>query len=76
MTCTIGNAHINVPSGKYTLTQNDPTAGGQDNSRWCRKCDGLAYACSASLGLCAKTDVHDHAGSGNYVLQQGARQGH
>src|SRR5206468_8347976 len=41
---------------------------GQNNWRWCNKCQGLSYAGSASLGACPAGGNHDHTGSGNYSL--------
>jgi hypothetical protein len=40
----------------------------QDNWRWCKKCQGLAYAAGSSLGHCAAGGTHDHTGSGDYAL--------
>jgi len=40
----------------------------QDNWRWCRKCEALCFAGGAKLGSCAAGGMHDHSGSGNYVL--------
>jgi hypothetical protein len=40
----------------------------QDNWRWCRKCQGLAFAGSPSPGACPAGGLHDHQGSGDYTL--------
>ena len=40
---------------------------GQNNWRWCGKCQGLAYA-GFGPGPCPATGVHDHSGSGDYGL--------
>ena len=42
----------------------------QDNWRWCNKCQGLAYAGNPSLGPCPAGGMHDHSGSGDYMLKQ------
>jgi hypothetical protein len=41
---------------------------GQDNWRWCNKCQGLAYAGNPSRGPCPAGGNHDHSGSSNYNL--------
>jgi CubicO group peptidase (beta-lactamase class C family) len=40
----------------------------QDNWRWCKKCQAMCFAGSASLGACSGGGQHDHAGSGDYAL--------
>jgi rubrerythrin len=40
----------------------------QANWRWCRKCQGLAFAGNPSPGACPAGGQHDHSGSGNYHL--------
>jgi hypothetical protein len=42
----------------------------QDNWRWCKKCQGLAFAGNPSPGACPAGGTHDHAGSGNYRVIQ------
>ena len=49
--------------------------GGQYNWRWCKKCQGLAFAANASLGACPAGGNHDHTGSGDYILVQNAAAG-
>lgn len=39
----------------------------QYNWRWCRKCQGVAFAGNAG-SVCPAGGTHDHAGSGNYAL--------
>jgi hypothetical protein len=43
---------------------------GQNNWRWCNKCQGLAYA-GFGAGVCPAGAGHDHAGSGDYSLISG-----
>jgi len=50
------------------LAADDPAAPGQDNWRWCNKCQMLAFAGADRNGACPAGDEHDHNGSGNYVL--------
>src|SRR3954454_17191280 len=45
---------------------------GQNNWRWCKKCQALSFAGSATLGACSGGGQHDHTGSGDYVLVQTA----
>src|SRR6266480_1354035 len=40
----------------------------QDNWRWCKKCQVLAFAGSATLGPCPAGGEHNHSGSGDYAL--------
>jgi hypothetical protein len=40
---------------------------GQNNWKWCSKCQGLAYA-GFGAGPCPAKGVHDHSGSGDYGL--------
>jgi hypothetical protein len=52
-----------------------PSGGGspqsyQDNWRWCSHCQGLSFASGLSLGTCQAGGVHNHTGSGNYLLVQ------
>jgi hypothetical protein len=41
---------------------------GQDNWRWCNKCQGIAYTGNVALGPCPAGGNHDHGGSSNYSL--------
>ena len=43
---------------------------GQDNWRWCNKCQCLFFAGNASLGHCPAGGAHALEGSGNYTLEQ------
>jgi CubicO group peptidase (beta-lactamase class C family) len=68
--CSAGGQHDHTGSGNYVLAQ---TAGGalpddsQENWRWCKKCQVLAFAGSPSTA-CAAGGIHDYSASGNYVL--------
>src|SRR4029077_16999304 len=42
--------------------------GSQSNWRWCNKCQALSFGGSPSPGKCSAGGMHDHAGSGDYVL--------
>jgi hypothetical protein len=53
-----------------TIGHLDPAMPGQDNWRWCNKCQTLSFAGNASPGTCAAGGLHNHAGSGNHVLAQ------
>ncbi|WP_159440698.1 M36 family metallopeptidase [Mucilaginibacter sp. OK098] len=41
---------------------------GQNNWRWCHKCQGMYFGGSATQGVCPAGGQHDHTGSGNYDL--------
>ncbi len=45
---------------------------GQDNWRWCHKCQGLYFSGGANQGHCPAGAAHDHTGSGDYMLMQSA----
>jgi hypothetical protein len=70
--CPAGGTHDHAGSGNYVLAARLPgnlPLDTQDNWRWCNKCQSLAYAGDASsLGACPAGGQHDHAGSGNYLL--------
>lgn len=55
-------------NSQYSVTWSIQAVGGQDNWRWCTKCQGLAFAGNSSLGPCPAGGTHDHTGSGNYSL--------
>jgi Fungalysin metallopeptidase (M36)/Fungalysin/Thermolysin Propeptide Motif len=59
------NFPLNV--GAYSLPT--PTVG-QNNWRWCHKCQGLYFAGSPTQGVCPAGGTHDHTGSGDYLLVQ------
>lgn len=40
----------------------------QDNWRWCRNCQGLAFGGNEQPGICPAGGRHDHHGSSNYIL--------
>jgi CubicO group peptidase (beta-lactamase class C family) len=48
-------------------------AGLQNNWRWCKKCQAIAFAGLASWGDCPAGDLHDHNDSRNYcIMMNGA----
>lgn len=43
---------------------------GQDDWRWCHKCQGLFYGGKDTRGICpADSNEHSREGSNNYTLQ-------
>ncbi len=70
--CSAGGQHDHTGSMDYVLVQKGSGAlpdDSQDNWRWCKKCQVLAYAGNPSaVGACSAGGVHDHTGSGDYVL--------
>ncbi|MEI7661000.1 MAG: hypothetical protein WCK34_02320, partial [Bacteroidota bacterium] len=52
----------------YDIVLNWAAAPGQNNWRWCRKCQGMYFAGNATQGLCPAGGAHDHTGSGDYKL--------
>jgi CubicO group peptidase (beta-lactamase class C family) len=70
--CPAGGQHDHAGSGNYVLRQKGTGAVpeyNEDNWKWCNKCQVLAFAGHASLGKCAAGGMHDHAGSGDYLLE-------
>lgn len=67
--CPAGNTHDATGSYPYYhFYANDaPLIGMQPNWRWCRKCQGLAYAGNGP-GWCPGSGRHDHTGSFNYHI--------
>lgn len=63
-----GGAHNFSSSGNYGLVDDDVAVPGQDNWRWCRKCQAMCFA--GSGGSCAAGGQHDHTGSGDYTMEQ------
>jgi hypothetical protein len=55
-----------MPSSDYSLQQAPAT--GQDNWRWCHKCQGLMYAGGPTSGFCPAGGGHDYTGSGDYSI--------
>jgi hypothetical protein len=45
---------------------------GQNNWRWCNKCQALSFGGNGSPGKCSGGGNHDHAGSGDYILAKRA----
>jgi hypothetical protein len=68
--CPAGGSHNHTVSGNYALVHNALAPTGQDNWRWCKKCQGLGFNGSGSPGPCPAGGLHDHSGSGNYSLWQ------
>ena len=66
--CPAGGTHITEGGGDYRLVENDPTAFGQSEWRWCSKCQSLHFAGSSSQGVCPAGGGHISEGSGNYVV--------
>ncbi|HJY83046.1 MAG TPA: hypothetical protein VKK81_18435, partial [Candidatus Binatia bacterium] len=70
-TCSAGGVHDHAGSGNYVLMQKGGAAlpdDSQENWRWCKKCQVLAFAGNPSTA-CAAGGVHDYTSSGNYVLE-------
>jgi len=69
--CSAGGTHDHGGSGNYAIavTSGPAPAGSQSEWRWCNKCQVLCYAGGASTGPCTMGCIHDHSGSGNYVLK-------
>ena len=62
-----GGQHDHTGSWDYVLMHDQTLAGGQNNWRWCTKCQGLAFA--GNPGVCpADGGQHDHTGSSDYIL--------
>jgi CubicO group peptidase (beta-lactamase class C family) len=70
--CSAGGVHDHTGSGDYVLVTKGADGlppDSQNNWRWCKKCQVLAYAGNpSSVGPCSAGGVHDHAGSNDYVL--------
>jgi CubicO group peptidase (beta-lactamase class C family) len=69
--CPAGAQHDHAGSGNYVLVQTTGSSlpdDSQNNWRWCKKCQVLAYAGIASTA-CSAGGVHDYSGSGNYLLE-------
>ena len=62
-----GGAHDRGNSFNYVLAHDTQIPNGQDNWRWCRKCQGLFYG-GYGEGLCPAGGPHDRSNSFNYVL--------
>jgi hypothetical protein len=67
---------VSANSTKRALTADDTNGAtglypSQDNWRWCRKCQGLAFGGGAANSSCPAGGAHDHSGSGDYVLAHG-----
>jgi hypothetical protein len=66
--CAAGGSHDVSSSLDYTLIMGTTTWAGQNNWKWCTKCQGLAYAGAPSPGPCPAGGEHDHTGSADYTL--------
>ena len=69
----LGGSHSFRDSGNYKLVHNTPS-GGQNNWRWCSRCQGMFFA-GNSLGRCQAGGMHSSAGSGDYTLFQDTGSG-
>jgi len=49
-------------------TKIPPVLAGQDNWRWCRKCQGLFFYGNPTNGVCPAGGEHDSTSSSNYML--------
>lgn len=70
--CSGGGTHNHAGSGNYVLATRgagDVPQDSQDNWRWCKKCQVLAFAGNTEVGTCAEGGGHDHAGRGNYMAR-------
>ena len=70
--CPGGGTHEHSGSPDYTLLHNIPDSAPadierEDNWRWCRKCECLAYA---GYPLCVSGGPHDLSGSMDYALKE------
>jgi len=64
-----GGQHKFAFSANYVITFINPNSlPGQDNWRWCNKCQGLFFAGNHTPGSCPAGGMHDQAGSGNYIM--------
>lgn len=72
--CPSGGAHDGSVSGNYALIHNSSSlAPGQDQWRWCHRCQGLFYAGGGpQSGTCPAAEHHDQGVSGNYKLKHAA----
>ncbi|HEX8709604.1 MAG TPA: hypothetical protein VF723_15295 [Pyrinomonadaceae bacterium] len=68
-----GGPHSFTGSSNYKLVHNTPS-GGQENWRWCNKCQGLFFA-GNSRGRCPAGGTHSPDGSGRYTLFEDAGPG-
>ena len=67
--CAAGGAHTKSGSGNYIVAHNSPSTPGEQNWRWCSKCQGLFFGGNAG-SKCAAGGAHTKSGSGNYTLVQ------
>ncbi len=65
--CPAGEKHGEKESGDYALVQDGK---GQEDWRWCKKCQGLWFAGNGTDGKCPAGAGHVKDDSGNYTLRQ------
>ncbi|MBA4064095.1 MAG: hypothetical protein C0501_10360 [Isosphaera sp.] len=69
--CPAGGLHDHTGSFDYILAHDQAPGSGEANWRWCRKCQGLAFAGNGGPGACPAGDQHDHSTSFDYILFPG-----
>jgi len=67
----LGQQHSDAGSGNYSLEFRPSGGDGQENWRWCIKCNGLWFSGNGDLGVCTvrPDQGHTSVNSANYVLQ-------
>lgn len=67
---TIGTGLVagTVPVSAKTLDHKTAFLAGQDNWRWCNRCQGLFFAGNFTTGFCPLGGGHNYSGSGDYTL--------
>jgi hypothetical protein len=70
--CPAGAGHDSYGSGDYSLMQNVGASVGQNNWRWCNRCQGLFFA-GHGAGVCpvpsqVRGAGHSQTGSGDYAV--------
>ncbi|GAA3769351.1 hypothetical protein GCM10022225_65140 [Plantactinospora mayteni] len=69
--CPSGGGHNGSSSSNYQLLFGEPSVSAPDiqsNWRWCRKCQGLAFAGNGTSGRCPAGSGHNFTASYNYHL--------
>ncbi len=69
--CSAGGLHDHSGSADYVIAKKGGALPdySQDNWRWCKKCQVLAFAGNPSSGVCGAGGMHDHTGSDDYLLE-------
>src|SRR5580692_5538488 len=63
--CAAGGVHDHSQSGDYTL----PFSGqGQNQWKWCKKCQELSFTGNSEIGPCPAGSTHDTSASGDYTM--------